>query len=81
MSFDKSLMTIISTASQTDANEQAYIQRTPAFPPVTDTIVWIQHIDWADVRERCRGGVNNVGLVVAVIGEKLYDLGSYLAKV
>jgi hypothetical protein len=88
MSFDKSIMTIISTASQTDVNgnashtfEQAYVERTPAFPPVTDTIVWIQHIDWADVRERCRGGVNNVGLVVAVIGEKLYDLGSFLAKV
>lgn len=81
MSFDKSIMTIISTASKLDANEQAYVNRTPAFPPVTDTIVWIQHIDWADVRERCRGGVNNVGLVVAVIGEKLYDLGSFLAKV
>lgn len=88
MSFDKSPMTIISTASQLDANgnasqtfDKAYIDRTPSFPPVTDTIVWIQHIDWADVRERCRGGVNNVGLVLAVIGEKLYDLGSFLAKV
>ena len=51
-----------------------------AFPPVTDTIVWIKQVDWADVRQRCRGGLNNVGLVLAVIGEKTHDLGVWLAE-
>ena len=63
------------------AEERAYAVKTPAFPPVTDTIVWIKHVDWSDVRRRCRGGVNNVGLVLAVVGEKLHDFGAYLAQV
>jgi hypothetical protein len=63
------------------AEERAYASKTPAFPPVTDTIVWFKQVDWTDVRTRCRSGVNNVGLVVAVIGEKLHDLGVYLAEV
>ena len=63
------------------AEERAYASKTPAFPPVTDTIVWFKQVDWADVRQRCRGGVNNVGLVLAVIGEKLHDVGAYLAQV
>ncbi len=61
--------------------ERALAKRTPSFPPVTDTIAWFNNIDWADFRQRCRGGVNNVGLVLAVTGEKLYDLGVWLAKV
>ena len=52
-----------------------------AFPPVSDTIAWFNDIDWADVRQRCRGGVNNCGLVLAVIGEKMHDFGCYLAEV
>ncbi len=63
------------------AEERAYAVKTPAFPPVTDTIVWIKQVDWADVRRRCRSGLNNVGLVVAVVGEKIHDLGAYLAQV
>ena len=63
------------------AEERAYAAKTPGFPPVTDTIVWIKHVDWADVRRRCRSGLNNVGLVVAVVGEKIHDLGAYLAQV
>ena len=63
------------------AEERAYASKTPAFPPVTDTIVWIKQVDWADVRRRCRSGLNNVGLVVAVVGEKIHDLGTYLAQV
>ena len=62
------------------AEQRAYEKRTPSFPPLDDTIVWVQHIDWADVRQRCRGGVNNVGLVIAVLGEKIHDLGAFLAK-
>ena len=79
-------MTIVSTAASYDealdkAEELAFEKRTPAFPPVTDTIAWFNNIDWADVRERCRGGVNNVGLVLAIAGEKLHDLGVFLAEV
>ena len=67
-------MTIISTADSTKtATTDA------AFPPVTDTIQWFKDVDWADVRRRGRDGLNNVGLVVAVIGEKIHDLGVWLA--
>ena len=52
-----------------------------AFPPINDTIAWFKDVDWADVREKCRGGVNNIGLVLAVIGEKLHDAGTWLAEV
>jgi hypothetical protein len=63
------------------AEERAYAAKTPSFPPISDSIVWIKQVDWADVRQRCRGGVNNVGLVLAVLGEKVHDLGAYLAQV
>jgi hypothetical protein len=52
-----------------------------SFPPIDDTIVWFQHVDWKDVRRRSKDGLNNVGLVVAVIGEKLHDFGCWLAQV
>ena len=52
-----------------------------SFPPVSDTIVWFKQVDWSDVRNRCRAGLNNVGLVLAVIGEKTHDLGCWLAEV
>ena len=63
------------------AEERAFQKRTPSFPPVTDTISTFQSIDWVEMRERVRGGLNNVGLVLAVIGEKVHDLGVFLAKV
>ena len=55
-----------------------------AFPPaqfVPDTISWFKDIDWDLQRERARAGVNNCGLVLAVIGTKLNQLGTYLAQV
>ena len=52
-----------------------------SFPPATDTIVWIKQVDWADVRQRCRGGLNNCGIVIAVTGEKMHELGTWLAQV
>lgn len=67
-------MTIISTASSTKAADTE-----AAFPPVSDTIQWFKDVDWADVRRRSRDGLNNVGLVVAVIGEKIHDFGVWLA--
>ena len=53
----------------------------PAFPPVSDTITWLKDIDWDLQRERARAGVNNCGLVLAVIGSKLNDLGLWLSRV
>ena len=53
----------------------------PSFPPVDDAINVVKRIDWADVRKRARKGVNNVGLVLAVVGEKVHDLGAWLAQV
>tara|TARA_Y100000817_G_C16505722_1_gene388879 strand:+ start:172 stop:441 length:270 start_codon:yes stop_codon:yes gene_type:complete len=72
---DKTSMTIISTAPQ--EKEAAEFK---SFPPVTDTIVWIKQVDWEDVRQRCKGGLNNVGLVLAVVGEKTYDFGHWLSE-
>ena len=63
------------------AEERAFEKRTPSFPPVSDTIMWWKSIDKEEFRQRLRGGVNNVGLVLAVLGEKLHDLGVLLAEV
>ena len=54
-----------------------------AYPPaqiVPDTIIGFKNIDWNLQRERARGGVNNVGLVIALIGEKLHSFGCYLGE-
>ena len=56
-------------------------KQTPAFPPVSDTITWFKNVDWKLQGERARGGLNNVGLVVAIIGEKLHDAGMWLSRV
>lgn len=52
-----------------------------SFPPVTDTIDFIKQVDWEDVRHRSRAGLNNVGLVIAICGEKIHDFGAFLAQV
>ena len=80
-------MTIISTASVSlnetldIAEERAYASKAPAFPPIDDAVSAIKSIDWNDVGQRCRKGVNNVGLVLAIFGEKLHDFGAFLAEV
>ena len=61
--------------------QRAFEKRTPSFPPVEDTIAWFNSVDWADVRQRCRAGLNNCGLVIAIIGEKVHDLGCWMANV
>jgi len=80
-------MTIISTSKPVSleealdiAEERAYASKTPAFPPVNDAVKAFQSIDWEDVRQRSRKGLNNVGLVLAVLGEKIHDLGVYLSE-
>ena len=82
-------MTIISTANSAVsleealdiAEERAYKKARPSFPPVDDFVTTVKKIDWADVRKRTRHGLNNVGLVIAVVGEKIHDLGVFLAEV
>ena len=52
-----------------------------SFPPLDDTIDFVKQVDWQEVRQKCRAGLNNCGLVIAVIGEKIHDLGAWLAQV
>ena len=76
-----SLMTIISTAPEEitpldkakdlDLELKSFLQLLTPF--------WFQHIDWEEVRVRCRGGPNNVGLVLAG-RRKDHDLGVWLAE-
>jgi hypothetical protein len=63
------------------AEGRAYQKRTPAFPPCSDTISTLKSIDWVEMRARGRAGLNNVGLVLAVLGEKIHDFGTFLANV
>ena len=53
---------------------------TPSFPPVDDVISLVKKIDWADVRKRAHKGLNNCGLVIAIVGEKVHDFGAFLAQ-
>ena len=52
-----------------------------SFPPLDDTIDFVKQVDWKEVRQKCRAGLNNCGLVLAVVGEKIHDLGAWLARV
>ena len=52
-----------------------------SFPPVDDTIDFIKQVDWQEVRQKCRAGFNNCGIVIAVLGEKIHDLGAWMAQV
>ena len=82
-------MVIISTANSPVsldealdiAEERAFKAARPSFPPVDDFVSTVRKVDWADVRKRARHGLNNVGLVIAVLGEKIHDLGAFLAQV
>ena len=85
-------MTIISTAQTPQEFEEnarlvsgdptwSLETEQPSFPPIDDFITFVKNIDWADVRDRSHKGFNNVGIVVAVLGEKIHDLGTWMAKV
>ena len=76
-------MTIISSVqepSEFDFPLEETSKKTPSFPPVDDALSFVKSIDWADVRKRARRGLNNVGLVIAVVGEKTHDFGAFLAQ-
>ena len=55
--------------------------KSPSFPPVSEPLEWVKNIDWDKQRARARAGLNNCGIVIAVLGEKIHDLGIYLAEV
>jgi len=52
-----------------------------AFPPVDDAVAYIKQIDWVEVRRRAHKGLNNCGVVIAVVGEKVHDFGAWIAQV
>ncbi len=59
-------------------------KQAPAFPPaaiIPDTIATFKSIDWVEMRARAQAGLNNIGLVLAVIGEKIHDCGCFLAEI
>ena len=51
----------------------------PSFPPVSDAIQAVKQIDWKELRRRSLRDINQIGVVLAVAGEKLHDAGVYLA--
>ena len=53
----------------------------PPLTPIMETPDGFRSIDWANVRRQCRAGLNNVGVVVAVISEKTHAFGCWLAEV
>jgi hypothetical protein len=55
-----------------------------AFPPLTpimDSLDGFRSINWKQVRQQARSGLNNVGIAIAVISEKTHELGIWLAQV
>ena len=53
----------------------------PSLTPIIDTIDGFRSIDWTHVRQQCRAGINNCGVVIAVISEKTHQFGVWLAEV
>jgi len=53
----------------------------PALTPIMDKVDGFRSINWQQVMQQMRAGVNNVGVVIAVISEKTHQLGCYLAEV
>jgi len=75
-------MTTTSLAEALDiAEERAYKAKTPSFPPLDDAAKAIKKVDWADVRQRSRRGLNTCGVVIAALGEITRDFGNWLKQV
>ena len=53
----------------------------PALTPIMDKVDGFRSINWQQVMQQMRAGVNNVGVVIAVISEKTHQLGCFLAEV
>lgn len=63
---------------EVSANNKAGI---PPLPSIMDTVDGFRSINWTHVRQQFRAGINNVGVVIAVISEKTHQLGCFLAEV
>ena len=55
--------------------------RIPTLTPIMETVDGFRSINWKQVMQQMRAGLNNVGVVIAVISEKTHQLGCYLAEV
>ena len=53
----------------------------PALTPIMETLDGFHSINWKQIRQQMRAGLNNVGVVIAVISEKTHQLGCFLAEV
>ena len=53
----------------------------PALTPIMETVDGFRSINWKQVMQQMRAGLNNIGVVIAVISEKTHQLGCYLAEV
>ena len=56
----------------------------PAFPPlvpIMDTVDGFRSINWKQVRQQARSGLNNCGVFIAVFSEKTHQFGVWLAQV
>ena len=51
-----------------------------SFPPLDDSIDFIQQVDWNDVFVRTKNGVKNLLLIAAAISERSFDFHIWLAK-
>lgn len=51
-----------------------------SFPPLDDSIDFIQQVDWNDVLVRTKNGVKNLLLIAAAISERSFDFHIWLAK-
>ena len=55
--------------------------RIPTLTPIMETVDGFRSINWKQVMQQMRAGLNNVGVVIAVVSEKTHQLGCYLAEV
>lgn len=53
----------------------------PALTPIMETLDGFNSVNWKQIRQQLRNGLNNVGIVIAVISEKTHQLGCFLAEV
>ena len=53
----------------------------PPLTPIMDKLDGFRSINWKQVGQQMRAGVNNVGVFIAVFSEKTHQLGCWLAEV
>jgi hypothetical protein len=53
----------------------------PVLTPIRDSIDGFRDINWKQVGQQARAGLNNTGVVIAVLAEKVHQLGCWMAEV